>query len=109
MKRRDIILLLVSSVILVAAWIIFSIIHQLVSSTVPDTVTQSIAPIQPQFDVPVINTLKIREKVAPVFTNQAQEITPTPTLGFTPPGSPSATPRPTFRPSPTATAGGSTQ
>lgn len=115
MKRRDILLLLVSSVILVISWIIFSIIHQFMSSTINSTVSQAITPIQPTFDIAVINKLKTRQPVAPVFSSPGAStsaaITPTIPPFFQQVATQSATPTPTvtFQPTPTASQGGSTR
>ena len=118
MKRRDILLLLISSVILVVLWVIFSIIHQLVSSTINQSVSQAITPINPTFDVSVINTLKTRVQVAPDFSSfsSTPEGQPSPTPIAVPqiitptPASPSAIPTFSFQQvTPTATPGGTTK
>lgn len=114
MKRNDILLLLGSIVFLVIAWVVFSIMHQLVSSTISQTTSESIQPISPSFDVSVINTLKIRQKIAPVFsiqqTNIPGESQPTPTPIPVQEVVPSAIPTISlFAPTPVASQGGSTQ
>jgi len=112
MKRRDILVLLGSSVFLIVAWVAFSIIHQLVSSTINESVNQSISPIEPNFDISVINSLKTRIKIAPDFAtfNSTAAATPTPIpVPTIPVASPSAIPSLSlFAPSPTATPGGAT-
>lgn len=87
MKRRDIIFLLVSTVILMIAWVIFTVIHQSVSSTINDTVNQQIIPIQPNFDTKIIDALKKRLRVSPDYTIASPEATPTSSI---------PTPRPTI-------------
>lgn len=122
MKRKDILLLLISSVILVTAWIVFSIMHQLVTPTINQTVSQSISPIEPSFDISIINTLKTRTKVAPLLAVSitpspspisqspitGNSISPTPTISFTQSGSSSALPTISLL-APSSSQGGTTQ
>ena len=81
MKQRDIITLLIPSFILILAWIIFSIYHSSVSSTITSTVGVQISPIKPVFDVETISKLKQRQRVTPIYEIQATQ-TPTPAPGF---------------------------
>jgi hypothetical protein len=81
MKQRDIITLLIPSFILILAWIIFSIYHSSVVSTIPPTVNVQISPIKPVFDMNTVSKLKQRQKVTPVYEGQAGP-TPTPVPGF---------------------------
>lgn len=116
MKRRDILLLLGSSVFLIVIWGIFSVIHRLASSTINGTVSQAISPISPDFDLTVINALKTRVKIAPDFSSSVATTAalPTPTNPPQPTpqqiASPSAVPSLSlFAPTPTGTAGGTLQ
>jgi len=86
MKRGDFLFLLISSVILVISWIVFTIIHQSVTSTISETVASDILPIPGTFDIQTINTLKNRPQISPVYAYSSASAQPTgiptPTLSF---------------------------
>lgn len=67
MKQKDIILLVVPFFFLILLWIVFSIYHNAVTSTIPEVLNIQITPINPAFDEKTILNLKNREKVLPVF------------------------------------------
>lgn len=67
MKQKDIILLVVPLFFLVLVWIIFSVYHNRVSSTIPETLNVQITPIEGRFDEKTINELKDRENLLPIF------------------------------------------
>lgn len=77
MKKQDITLILTLTVILVIAWIIFTILHNISSSTINETLSQQIIPIQPTFDTKTITLLKTRENISPLFTVSTSSATPT--------------------------------
>lgn len=91
-RKNDVLLLLISSVILVIAWVIFSLIHLSLTSTINEVLSQQISAINPSFDTKTINALKNRENITPVYsfsnTNTASgsagtvvpSSTPTPTV-----------------------------
>lgn len=81
MKQRDIITLLIPSFLLILAWIIFSIYHSSVASTITPVVDIQISPISPTFDMNAIAKLKQRQKVTPIYETQAPPTT-TPAPGF---------------------------
>ncbi len=81
MKQRDIITLLIPSFILILAWIIFSIYHSSVASTITPVVDIQISPISPVFDMNAISKLKQRQKVTPIYETPATA-TPTSTPAF---------------------------
>ena len=81
MKQRDIITLLIPSFILIVAWIIFSIYHSSVASTITPVVDIQISPITPTFDMDAISKLKQRQTVTPIYET-AVAASPTPTPGF---------------------------
>lgn len=81
MKQRDIITLLIPSFLLILAWIIFSIYHNSVASTITPVVDIQISPIKPVFDTDAVSKLKQRQKVTPIYEIQPAAI-PTPTPGF---------------------------
>lgn len=67
MKKKDILFLLWSAVVLVFAWVIFAIIHTLSSSTISPQTNQQIASIKPNFDTKTIDILKKRNVVNPLY------------------------------------------
>ena len=81
MKQRDIITLLIPSFVLILAWIIFSIYHNSVASTITPVVNIQISPIKPTFDMDTISKLKQRQKVTPIYETSVAA-TPTPIPGF---------------------------
>ncbi len=67
MKQKDILLLLIPFSLLVVLYIIFSIYHNVVTSTIPEVLNIQIIPISPDFDQKTIMDIKKREKVTPLF------------------------------------------
>lgn len=67
MKQKDILLLLIPFSLIVVLYIIFSIYHNIVTSTIPEVLNIQITPISPDFDQKTITDLKKREKITPVF------------------------------------------
>lgn len=100
MKQKDILLLTIPGFFLIVIWIIFSIYHSSVTSTIPENLTLQIVPISPTFDTKTIEALKNRTQIAPIFelsksSSQTATPTPTPTPTITPiisiiPSSPSS-------------------
>jgi hypothetical protein len=86
MKRKDILLILIPSFIFVLAWIGFSIYHNIVTSTISEPLSVQITPITPNFDTSVIDNLKNREKVSPIYQLSV------PSQNGAPPASSSASP-----------------
>jgi hypothetical protein len=116
MKRKDILSILVPLFIFVIVWIGFSILHNIATSTISETISMQILPIVPNFDTKIISDLKKRPNVATIYptTIPVQNIViPTATPSAATP-SPTLTPTVTIQPTPTsspsaetATAGGS--
>ncbi len=85
-KKIDILFILISSFIVVVAWIAFNIYHIYITSTISQTIQAQLIPISPLFDPTTIKQLKTREDIAPIFdiqtnvqTNASQAATtPTP-------------------------------
>ena len=75
MKQRDVLFLVISTFVLIVAWIGFSIYHNLVSSTITKPVAEKIVPINPTFDTKTINTLKERKNIEPIFQTKSKEAT----------------------------------
>ncbi len=96
MKRKDILMILVPSVIFVILWIIFGVFHNLRTSTVSQTLDSQISPISPIFDMATLDKLKARTQINPVFENASASavITPTPVPQLTP--TPIASPTPSL-------------
>ncbi len=92
MKRRDILFVIISSFVLVLAWIGFSIFHNIKTSTIPETTTIQIAPIQPNFDIKEITEIKNRQSISPIFGQTTPSPTPIATTSATPVASTSGTP-----------------
>jgi hypothetical protein len=95
MKRKDILSILVPLFIFVLAWIGFSILHNVATSTISQTLSTQILPIAPNFDTNTIDKLKQRQNIATVYqttvpvqniiipTATASAVTPTPTPTIT--------------------------
>jgi hypothetical protein len=94
--QKDILFILISSFIVVVAWVCFNLYHIWATSTVSTDVQMQLTPIDPQFDPTVIQELKTREYIDPLYESQASSNTAVPT--FTPLGAP--TPTPTTAPLP---------
>ena len=96
--------------IFVLAWIVFSVYHSVVTSTISQTLNTQISSISPGFDTKVVNELKTRQNVTPIYeinvpiqnivipASPSAEAVPTPTVAIQPVSSSSAQP---------ATSGGS--
>jgi hypothetical protein len=67
MKRKDILAILIPSFIFVIAWIILSIHHNVVTSTISEKVNMQIASITPTFDTTIITSLKKRQSITPSY------------------------------------------
>lgn len=67
MKQKDILLLLIPFSLVVILYIVFSIYHNIVTSTIPEVLNIQITPISPDFDQKTIMDIKNREKVTPIF------------------------------------------
>lgn len=100
--KREVIYLLVSTFILVLAWIGFSVYDNYTTSTITPAVTFQIAPIQSSFDLQTIEAIKQRIKTPPLFEMErtatpaaTATLTPIPTISVTPVASVSSTPTPT--------------
>ncbi len=93
MKRKDILVLLIPSFIIVILWVIFNVYHSYLNSTIPTDVNIQILYINPDFDLKTIEDIKKRQIVEPIYAVEAQnkedlsqqttqesaEVVPTPT------------------------------
>lgn len=82
MKRKDIIFLLIPMLVIVILWVIFSIYHSYITSTIPTNLNMQILSISPNFDLKTIEAIKTRRVVTPIYDLGSQPeslVTPTPT------------------------------
>ena len=68
MKQNEVLLFLGSACVVVLAWIAFTVVHNSLTSTISQTTTQAIIPIQPTFDTQTIAAMKKRLSVTPLYT-----------------------------------------
>lgn len=93
MKQKDIMMILIPTTVLVILWIIFNILHSANKSTIPESISSQLAPIDSQFDKETIKKVKERTEIAPLYMRDillSPAVSATPTLKSTP--SPQATP-----------------
>lgn len=91
MKKNDILSILIPLFIFVIAWIVFSVHHSIVTSTISQTLNMQISPISPSFDTNTVAALKNRQNVTPIYdltvpagsivtpATPSAQVTPTPT------------------------------
>ena len=70
--QKDILFILISSFVVVVAWIGFNLYHIWATSTVSETIQMQLTPIDPVFDPAVIQQVKTREQIEPLFEKQTQ-------------------------------------
>ena len=85
-KQKDILFILISSFVVVVAWIGFNIYHINVTSTVSPHVQDQLTSISPSFDQETIQQLKSREAINPLFeqTGSHSATLPAPSEAITP-------------------------
>ena len=91
-KQKDILFILVSSFVVVVAWVAFNLYHIYATSTVSSDVQMQLNPINPEFNPSVVQELKTREVINPLYESQNSSSEAVPT--FTPIGAPTPTPTP---------------
>lgn len=67
MKKNDLLIILIPSLLIVILWVIFNIYHSFVTSTIPTNLNYSIQFISPDFDSKAIENIKARQVVDPIF------------------------------------------
>ena len=72
MKRKDILVLLIPTFIVVILWVVFNVYHSYINSTIPTAVNTQILYIDPDFDLKTIDDLKKRDVVDPIYTIESQ-------------------------------------
>ena len=70
-KQNDILFILISSFVVVVAWISFSIYHIRVTSTVSQHIQYQLSPIDSTFNPQTIQLLKGKEDINPLFESQS--------------------------------------
>lgn len=78
MKQKDLLFILLSSTLVVALWIVFSVLHNALSSTISTDTSANISAIGGTFDTKTLETLKKRMSINPQ-TAIAVSPTPSPT------------------------------
>lgn len=74
MKIKDLLFIAISFFTLVFIWIVFNIYHNIVTSTIPESTNIQIAPIEKNFDTKIIDALKRREKIIPIFDLKSNQV-----------------------------------
>ncbi len=92
MKRKDALIILIPSLIVAILWVVFSVYHNYINSTIPNDINMQILSINPDFDTNTINQIKSRKTVLPIYTiegsktsNEDSDQQPSPTPTITPP------------------------
>lgn len=83
MKQKDLLFILISSTLVVGLWIVFSVVHNALSSTISNDTVQNISQIPGTFDTKTLNQLKKRVNV-----NVQTAVTLIPTPSPTPTAAP---------------------
>lgn len=76
MKQKDLLFIFISVTLVVGLWIVFSVLHNTITSTISATTAENIIPINGTFDTKTLSALKKR---ANIDAQSAVLITPTPT------------------------------
>ena len=80
MKQKDLILILIPAFITTVLWVVFSVYHSYITSTIKEPLNTLIIPIKGTFDTISIDQIKARNNVSPIYEiNNIVGITPTPT------------------------------
>lgn len=73
MKQKDFLIILIPAFLLSILWVVFSIYHNLTTSTIKDPLTFQIIPIEGKFDTETINKLKEKQRINPLFDIAVKE------------------------------------
>ncbi len=86
MKRKDLLIIIISAFIIILLWIGFSIYHGAITSTITEALNTNIQPISPFFNNQGFKVLKQRNNVTPLYdlksniaSSSSITISPTPT------------------------------
>jgi len=83
MKQKDFLFILIPLFILTVLWVIFSVYHNYVTSTIKDPLTYQIIPIEGKFDTDTLDQLEGRLRVNPsyeIIVTAPETPTPTPVI-----------------------------
>lgn len=72
MKQRDVLFLVIPFFMLVLIYIIFSVYHNSVTSTISENLNIQITPIAPDFNQKTISDIKKRGQVMPLYEFSSQ-------------------------------------
>ncbi|HZQ30044.1 MAG TPA: hypothetical protein VFA93_03125 [Patescibacteria group bacterium] len=75
MKQKDILFLVIPFFVLVLVYIIFSVYHDSVTSTISENLDIQIIPIPPDFNQKIISDIKKRDQITPLY-----QISPQPSV-----------------------------
>ena len=102
--KRDLIIIVISTFIVIVCWIGFNIYSIAVTSTIDETLTKQILPIDPAFDTATIDSLAKRKRIAPLYQLDLASLTPQPEADQPLAETPEATSTPPIvRPTPAST------
>lgn len=76
MKKNDILILLIPSMLIVIMWVVFSVYHNYITSTIPENLNTQILSISPDFDLKTIENLKKRNVIIPIYQLSAPTTEP---------------------------------
>jgi len=68
MKQKDFTIVLISLFILTILWVVFSLYHNYITSTIKDPLSYQIISIEGKFEKDTLNELLKRKKVTPLYT-----------------------------------------
>lgn len=71
MKKRELVTILGSLLVLTILWVVFTIYHNLTTSTIKDPLTIQIIPISGKFDTKTLDDLKKRDQINPDYQAKA--------------------------------------
>lgn len=78
MKQKDFLLIAIFTFITILAWIILTIYHARVTSTISPALKEKIEPIEPRFDTSTIEMLKRQRKTVNIFPETSEPQTASP-------------------------------
>jgi hypothetical protein len=67
MKQKDLLLLTMSVGLIICVWIVFSVLHNFMATTIPTPTQETITPISADFDTDTIAKIKNRKIVSPIY------------------------------------------
>lgn len=85
MKQKELLIILIPMFLVTVLWVIFNIYHNHVSSTITDPLTLQIIPIDGEFNITSLESIKDRKRIeplsiAPITENGDISPIPSPTI-----------------------------